>query len=289
MEQESQGMEPTEPKRTRESEIKANIEFWKDLGVEVDPEDVKEKIEELTEVEGKDWYIYVPHKMDLPNLLIKMTDMFPSYSPKDYEGLITYSTDVYGKPKPIYVFPSLFSPRNASKNSYAIAATYQQEPDENSIGAKDPFEWEKSEEDYMTLLERTIAEMRWFQENKTHLDNKFRTICPGVHKVISSGGYYSRGGPLDLHTPQSIIFDPEYAKDIVGMYYDSSQPKVMPRSATYHNGQVTEHYASNDRLTYPSGVRYFHYEKKFDANKIDKNKSKMGVRRVITKNSKVSE
>ena len=54
--------EPTEggEQRTRESEIKANVEFWKELGVDVDEADIRAKIEELPEVEGFDFYIYIP-------------------------------------------------------------------------------------------------------------------------------------------------------------------------------------------------------------------------------------
>ena len=154
--------------RTKESEIKDNVEFWKKLGIEVDEADVRREIEAIPEVEGFDWYFYIPQGIEFDKLWdnIGCRKNFDD-DESDYEFFKT--------------------PRSTDK-SYGIASRYSQEPDEDSLGekAKSAEDWEKTNDQFMNLLERLIAEMRWSWNNKGYLDEKFITICPGNRSVLGN-------------------------------------------------------------------------------------------------------
>ena len=50
---------------TKRAEVKTNLEFWQELGVEVNEADIRKKIKNIPEVEGFDHYIYVPKGIKL--------------------------------------------------------------------------------------------------------------------------------------------------------------------------------------------------------------------------------
>ena len=145
-----------EPERTKKSEIKANVEFWQELGVEVDEADVRAKIEALSEKEGFNFYLYLPQGVKASQLIAEMKERFPAWVWRSV-----------GDPDKIKM------PRT-TKESYAMAARYQQEPDEDSLeeNAKSAEDWEKTEDTFMTPAERIVAEMRWHKEKGSHLDEK---------------------------------------------------------------------------------------------------------------------
>jgi hypothetical protein len=150
------------PEITKESEIKATVEFWHSLGVEVDEADVREKIEALPEVEGYDRFVYVPKGIKISEVWEKMSERYPNYS--YIEGI-----------------DEITSPRDNQESAYAIATKFQEKPDEDSLGdkAKSPEEWEKTDDTFMSPMEYMIAEMRYHAETGQHLDGSTATWCPG--------------------------------------------------------------------------------------------------------------
>jgi len=168
--------------RTRETEIQANIEFWESLGIEIDEADVRAQIEALPEKEGFEWLHYIPEGVKNSQLIKLMKDRFP-----------VWVWDGVGDPDKIKM------PRD-TKTSYAIAARFTQEPDEDSLGedAKSPLDWEKSGNQFMTPSERMVAELRWQKEQGSHLDEKYYTWCPG------SRAAEVRGSVLLLHRRRSL-------------------------------------------------------------------------------------
>lgn len=167
--------EEAKPKeRTKESEIKANVEFWQGLGVEVDEEDVRCEIEAIPEVEGFDWYHYIPKDVKNSEIWDKMAELFDVYKPEYLDqGAIN----------------AIQMPRTTEK-AYAVASRYSQEPDKESTGDinsdRNIYDWEQTDIEFMSPLERMVAEIRYFQENNSHLDQKNDTTCPGSHIPILS-------------------------------------------------------------------------------------------------------
>lgn len=153
---------PVERKRTRESEITANVEFWRDLGIKVDEADVRREIEKIPEVEGFDWYIYMPEGVKATDLLSKIQKPgIPDYIDPEEIGSV--------------------------RKSYAIATRYQQEPDQETLGDyydrnKTPIYYQnqtkKNGQYYMSIGERLAAELRWRGNGRSHLDEKNFTVCP---------------------------------------------------------------------------------------------------------------
>ena len=161
--------------RSKESEIKANLEFWRDLGIEIDEADVREKVESLPEVEGFNWYFYMPKGITASQLISEMRKIF--------RFPVQMSTDTPDPSLDIGDPDKFEMPRNASEKSYVVAARYQQEPDKESLGeenAKSSKDWESTKETFfMTALERIVAEMRWYKETGSHLDLIGVTLTPG--------------------------------------------------------------------------------------------------------------
>ena len=81
-------------------------------------------------------------------------------------------------------FPLSIDEPRVAEDSYAVAAHYSQEPDDDSLGQKKS--WQDTCKTYMTATERIVAEMRWFKEHNSHLDEKNRTLCIGT---MYKGGY----------------------------------------------------------------------------------------------------
>lgn len=139
--------------RTKESEIKANVDFWQGLGVEVDTEDVQKEIEAVPEVPGFSFYLYMPEG-------IKFSDVWRKiYAGTQHQESKRNFDEVLEMPR-------------TAENSYAVAAHFSQTPDKDSLGenAKSAEDWEKTDEKFMTPLERLVAGMRWSQEKGTDMD-----------------------------------------------------------------------------------------------------------------------
>ncbi len=147
-------VEEEKAKRTKEAEISANCDFWKEMGVEVDEEDVRTKIEAMPEVEGFDWYLYIPDGnyggFGLERPFRDASQPFKnvvSYPGRGGIGDITW-------------------PRQKEKN-YVVAARYQQEPDKDTLSKKDKhgywsghtpeFYEEKEGLEFMNPVERAVA------------------------------------------------------------------------------------------------------------------------------------
>lgn len=158
-----------EKERTRESEIQRNIDMLRDLserGEGVDEADVRARIEALPEIEGFDWYHYVPGRMNFDKALDNT------------------------KARAAVQFFEMDTTRQ-SRESYAFASRYQQEPDADSLGEnnKSSREWLEGEGLFMEPAEVLIADAAWFKETGTHLNSKHDMLCPSVTaKGVMSGG-----------------------------------------------------------------------------------------------------
>lgn len=174
--------EPTEatPERTKESEIQANIEFWQDLGVEVDPEDVREKIEALPEVEAFDYYVFMPPTSGSLREVSERTISLIS------DGSFTINRNNHGGQR-----TEMGEGFRRTQESYAFAIRYQQEPDKDTLGenAKSAEDWEETGDAYLMPGERLIAGAQWYQREGTHLDEDFSTLCPGTRAEGGSVPY----------------------------------------------------------------------------------------------------
>ena len=110
-----EGTETTEiNERTRESEIQANVELWRDLGIEVDESDVRAKIEELPEVEGFNWYFYMPKG-------IKTSEIWTILK-EEYNAVELYKVSTVD-------IDATTLPRSNDQDSYAIACRYSRDSD----------------------------------------------------------------------------------------------------------------------------------------------------------------
>ena len=172
---------PTE--RTRKSEIQANIDFWKDLaieGIEINEDEIRAAIEALPEVEGFDWLIAIPKGVKTSELWKKTNGI--GYSTSSERNEFDNHTFFAGDE-----LDSLESPRQ-SQETFAVAARYSQEPDEDGLDgldksvhygpkAKTAQNWRRNGKTYMTLLEATVAELRWHAQNGTHLSEEKDTVC----------------------------------------------------------------------------------------------------------------
>jgi hypothetical protein len=171
--------EPTEggEQRTHESEIKANVEFWKDLGVEVDEADVRAKIEELPEVEGFDFYLYIPQGIKTSEIWQKMSGIFSVAKEEDVGDL-----------------DQMQEPRSNEGESYVVACHSRREPDSDSIpeeekwvagksvidhNSKTPEEWGEAGDSFLSPTEYFVACMRWQIESGKTLDQRYGTMFPG--------------------------------------------------------------------------------------------------------------
>jgi len=168
--------------RTKEMEIKANVDFWKGLGIEVNEEDVRREIEAVPEVEGFNWYLYIPKSIKPTEMIEQIRKTTPVWC--TFEEALKYDGAYYDDPENDLNIDNFNSTRNSQDTEYAISARYKQYPDEDSVGegARCADEWAQTGEDYMTMLEWFVAEMRWHQENDSHLDQRVKgsskTITP---------------------------------------------------------------------------------------------------------------
>lgn len=171
----------TRPERTKESEIKANIELWKGLGVEVDPEDVRAKIEELPEIGGFDWYLYIPEAEKIP----KGEDHYNDWQSIGIEVFNDWDELIEDKEDSLAVANIIHARRG--QGSYAVTALHIRKsinirgftgmremgyPSYNKWGEKvllpqfmSPFEW-------------CVAALRMYREENQYLDRDSITYFP---------------------------------------------------------------------------------------------------------------
>lgn len=189
----SGGIEKETKERTKESEIKANIDFWKDLGIEVDEEEVRREIEAIPDVKGYDWYTYIPMGIKLEDIWKLAKEKFSALGGK---------------------YANLIEMPESGEKSQAFAARYQQEPEKFSLGelAKSTRKWEETNFHFMNPLVRIICEMRWFQSEGSHLDEINATIFPNTRD--GENGARIRY-PADLNAVyfESIDLDKTYGKE----------------------------------------------------------------------------
>lgn len=153
--------------RTRESETKANVELWKDLGVEVDEADVRAKIEELPEVEGFDFYIYMPDTHSIQKILWE----------KCREKIQGSNTD--------FTLDQIrIDGTRERSGAYAIATRYRQELPEGDLdhyrddrhrnNYRVADEWldvvDETGDEFMELSEYLILSLRWHRDHGSTLD-----------------------------------------------------------------------------------------------------------------------
>ena len=145
--------------------VENEVTFWKKMGVEVDEADIKEKIKAMPELVDFDHYVYVPQG-------IKMSEVFEKMKKVGQEASSHYST---------VQMDEFITPRDNQKDSYAIAARFQPEPDADSLGdnAKSAEEWEKTDNTFMSPIEYFIIAMRYQTETNRYLDENTYTHCPG--------------------------------------------------------------------------------------------------------------
>lgn len=189
--------------RTRDSEIRANIEFWKSLkwhmsGFEFDEGDIRTKIEALPEKKDYNWYLYMPKGIEIVELWRTLGNELAHY----VTHYVSYTVDNAGLEHCGLTFP------RQSQESYAVAASYSQEPEEDSLGknAKPAEEWEKIGENFMNPAERIVAEIRWWRKNKNHLDEMNMTLCPGSRTIggkVPHFTFHSTWVTRDVFTPSA--------------------------------------------------------------------------------------
>ena len=160
----------------KEAEVKSNLEFWQELGIEVNEVDIRKKIRKIPEVEGFDHYIYVPKGIKLSELWEKMKEKQPVY---DFSMSLA-SMDAIENINP--------DTRDNKDDSYAIAVKFQPEPDADTLGdnAKSAEEWNKLGDTFISPIEYLITAMRYHAETGKHLDESTYTICPGSRFFFDS-------------------------------------------------------------------------------------------------------
>lgn len=188
--------------RIRESEIKRNVDFWHSRGVEVDDTDVRHEIEILPEVQGFDWFIYMPGKNTIESISEGSDVIDPTMESDKYYGSFRYEGDVRNENKS-YAIVCQYSRENSIRNWGSVLNLNLTKNDvENGIkeyggdhlqdgegyhrnlylhefqeviGKK----WyEKNKNLCMTTEERLVAELQWREQNKSSaLDEKSATIC----------------------------------------------------------------------------------------------------------------
>ncbi len=207
------------PERTKESEIKANVEFWQELGIEVDEKDVREKVEALPEVEGFDWYIYMPKGVGMSQLL----ELYQQKSALKVNIDKGYLNDYfYNEPK---WDERITLPRSSKEESYVIAAKHQLDPDHDSLAfpVESPKEsyktledWDKTGDEFMSPPEMIVADLQYLKENGYHL-NDYRkgnieddqvnvfTYFPGTHLEARGSRDVIVGGSADVEISIGVL------------------------------------------------------------------------------------
>ncbi len=139
--------------RTVESEIKANIEFWAHMGIEVDSAEVEVKFKHLPELDGYDWYFFIPKGVKISQVWCEIRRVYGAFSElKDLDSIEMSRT---------------------TEESYAIKArrtktfSYAQ-PRQRELKSEDRCSWLRVfPRTCMTILEVLVAELRqtWDKED----------------------------------------------------------------------------------------------------------------------------
>lgn len=232
--------------RTKEAEIKANVEFWKSFGVEVDEADVRKEIEAIPEVKGHDGYLYVPGGINGSWILEKLNGVLSNTN----IGLDTHFDPI----RLVYPEKSRLN-RRTTHRPYAFSFRYQQEPedvdqyivkkskkyDQPQVRSFPDFLIEDDGSDvligrfaseerfrYMKMLEYCLLDLRFHKETGSFLDEKDDTItwepqesasynpCMGVKH---DNGMSGKKGYIFLHS----VNYPRIGKD----------PKIGVRRVSY--------------------------------------------------------
>lgn len=213
--------------RTRESEIQANIEFWKNNGFEVDEADIREKIEALPDVEGMTFVHYLPtglkpsdlakHNWRRPNLRGSMA--------------IKWQGHRVGAEK----LDEMTMPRNTDQ-AYAFAMRSRGYPDNFShvdingelhSDNKTAVEWEKTGEKFTTPLEEMVAEARWYMESHKNQDHFWsKTFFPGSRTGDGGVPYMESSHRDPTSGSPDVVAVWDTAPDKLRKYYQSEE--IMP-------------------------------------------------------------
>ena len=186
--------EEEEKERTRETEIKRNVEKWKVrakiLELDIDgatiEAEVRAAIEAVPEEKAKELGPEVAYDV-----------MFKGVKPSQILRLAKEHSRFYEWDGMDEYFDTQKLPRSNQEKSYAIAYAFQQEPDEDSLGerAKSAEGWKKKGGEFMALPERVLAGASWKEEKGSDLDEKNITLCAGsrAHSGDVSGVSFSSG------------------------------------------------------------------------------------------------
>ena len=193
--------------RTRESEIRANIEYWQSLGIKLEEQEVRTAVEAVPEREGYNWIIVIPQGTKIWQLGSQVASFDSDLEFRNLAEVIEMS--------------------RKSNETYAIAAHYRREVDKDSIGrkAKTAKNWENTGEEFMTPLECIIAEGRWYKDNKNHLNAKTLTLCPGSRSENGQVPYLEYS--TESNPPQEFMRVSRIVKEII---LDSCSPEKRHRS-----------------------------------------------------------
>jgi len=149
-----------ESTRTRESEIAANISFWKRRGIKISKKVVTIAIMALPEREGMNFYLVIPKGITCQKLWKMIGKEMPTHQTMENEAFKFYSV-----------------PRDSKDKTYAVATRPSQRSDYGSRYVL-PLALESELTNYMTPSEYIVAAMRWYEETGTHLDEHSVTIFP---------------------------------------------------------------------------------------------------------------
>ncbi|MCX6811906.1 MAG: hypothetical protein NT039_04410 [Candidatus Berkelbacteria bacterium] len=181
-ETEPKGEETIEPipERTRESEIKANLEFWtdpywKEKGIEVTEEEIRNEVAKLPEVVGMDFIIYIPEDIKITDIVELMQKRYRVITSRN-DGWRTGEIWTKGLPK----------------TAFAQAIKYQQNPDKDSLrrNAKSVKKWVETKDDFLSPAAYLVAALRYHNENGAPFDNWGVTMFP--HSRVIRGMSWER-------------------------------------------------------------------------------------------------
>jgi len=144
-------LEQEKTERTRESEIQANIEFWKELGIEVDEADVRKEVELIPDVKGFEYVIFIPKGLNYKQLL----------------GLTAYEA-AKDNPKLNFDFPNYFTPNQPRKNDeapYAVALNFDSVRVQNDM-SEGKYDEKNTNQGFLSLPESLVLILRSIKEEK---------------------------------------------------------------------------------------------------------------------------
>lgn len=235
-------LESQEPERTIESEIEANLIFWRSLGIEITKEEIEQAIQKIPQVPGFIWYIVIPKGITIEQMWQKVNDIMP------LKTSFSCNSNVYGEDGRWHEpnLTNITEPRHGgdgrlNTETYAIALRYYPESkhlikspnfdktrpedyDNNRYYIKPlPIPHTDAKKCEINLLEYLTAYLRWYIENGTYLNQ--RTIVE-LHdeyrlppdKYFSIRDSKTNYAYLYIHTKK---IDPQNAD------YDENNPFIL--------------------------------------------------------------